>query len=595
MKKWLVGLLCILYQISAAQEIPYESMGRNYSATYAECIQFYQDLSKQNRKVHLLEMGPTDANLPLHLVLFSSDGKIKPEAWRRKNKTVILINNGIHPGEPDGIDASMLFAKQMSQLIEDGIFPENVVVGIIPVYNIGGMMNRSPYYRVDQNGPEEFGSRGNSCNLDLNRDFIKCDSREARSFAEIFHFVQPDIFIDNHVSDGADYPYVMTMATTQYQKLGSVLGSFLQEYMEPKLNQRMTDAGFPMIPYVNVWGKDAREGWPQFFDSPRYSTGYSTLFNTIGFVPETHMLKPYHDRVSATQVFLQIVFEFAQSHSDTIQSLRSQSIQHMYAQTDFPIQWKLNKEKYTQLNYRGYAYETKTSGVSGLPVKFYNHNKPYEANIPFYNNYEPSVTVKAPQAYIIPQGWHAVIDLLRINQIEMQELQTDTSISVEVYHIESYRSSEKPFETHHANTEIEISKKMEVVKLRKGDYWISTQQPGKRFLIETLEPQAMDSYFSWNYFDGILVQKEGFTSYAFEAEAEKILQQQPPLRDSLENIKKRDEAFAKDAQAQLEFVYERSGYYEPQHNRYPVYRWVEESFPMEKVNNLPGIRNKSDE
>lgn len=119
----------------------------------------------------------------------------------RINKRIILINNGIHPGEPDGIDASMLLARDI--VTNKVKLPDNVVLAFIPVYNIGGCLNRSAFYRVDQNGPEEFGFRGNSQNLDLNRDFIKSDSKEARSFAEIFHLTDPDIFLDNHVSNGS--------------------------------------------------------------------------------------------------------------------------------------------------------------------------------------------------------------------------------------------------------------------------------------------------------------------------------------------------------------------------------------------------------
>ena len=121
--------------------------------------------------------------------------------------------------------------------------PDNVVLAIIPVYNIGGALNRNSFSRANQNGPESYGFRGNAQNLDLNRDFIKCDSKNARSFTEIFHYLNPDIFIDNHVSDGADYQHVMTLITTQHNKLGNELGEWLKKTFEPKLFTGMHDKG----------------------------------------------------------------------------------------------------------------------------------------------------------------------------------------------------------------------------------------------------------------------------------------------------------------------------------------------------------------
>ena len=182
-------------------------------------------------------MAQTDANFPLHLVVVSNDKDFNFESIHKKNKRIILINNGIHPGEPDGIDASMLLVRDIVTGKEK--LPDNIVLAIIPVYNIGGCLNRSANYRVDQNGPEEFGFRGNSENLDLNRDFIKCDSKDAKAFTEIFHLVDPDVFVDNHVSDGADYQHVMTLLTSQHNKLGGPMGEFMNKNFEPGLYSLM--------------------------------------------------------------------------------------------------------------------------------------------------------------------------------------------------------------------------------------------------------------------------------------------------------------------------------------------------------------------
>ena len=180
-------------------------------------------------------MVNTDAGFPLHLVLVSADKDFDIASIKRKKKAIIFVNNGIHPGEPDGIDASMQLVRDIVE--KRFTLPQNVVLALLPVYNIGGMLNRSANYRVDQDGPAEFGFRGNAQNLDLNRDFIKTDSRNARTFAQIFHLLDPDIFVDNHVSNGADYQHVMTLITSQHNRLGGVMGPFMNKQFEPAIIQ----------------------------------------------------------------------------------------------------------------------------------------------------------------------------------------------------------------------------------------------------------------------------------------------------------------------------------------------------------------------
>ena len=579
MKRFYKILLCalsIIYffqPLLFAQQTPFELHGKNYSATYDECIAYYKQLDRAHTCVSMETMGMTDAGLPLHIVMISRHGKNNPEEWKKKKMVVILINNGIHPGEPDGIDASMMLVRDAARQIEEtDSFPSNVALAIIPVYNIGGCLNRSEYNRVDQNGPDAFGSRGNSQNLDLNRDFIKCDSKEAKSFAELFHWIQPDIFIDNHVSDGADYQHVMTLATTQHHKLGGAMGQYLHQVLEPELYRDMKSKNYPMIPYVNVWGKDARTGWSEFFDGPRYSSGYASLLNVFAFTAETHMLKPYPQRVDATYQLMKSMIAFSALHADTIKNLRQLQYNNQMKQRIFPLAWRHDDTIYTEIEFNGYPYKTRNSMVSNLPVNYYDRKEPYTEKIKFYNTYKPSISVEAPVAYIIPQGWWRVIDLLQLNGVTMEQFDKNQSLEVDAYKIISYKSGDTPYEQHHPNGKIDLETQHIKIDIRKGDYYIPLEQSAKRFIIEVLEPQASDSYFYWNFFDAILVQKEGYSDYAYEENAAEYLAAHPDVQILLNAKRQTDTAFAANASAQLEFVYRHSPYIEPRHNLYPVYR-----------------------
>jgi hypothetical protein len=556
-----------------AQLTPFEKGDKKVTATYNEIISFYQQLDAKSDKVLMKQIGITDANLPLHLILVSNDKKFAPAQWHQQNKIVILVNNGIHPGEPDGIDASMLLVRD----IANGKYkiPNNVCLAIIPVYNIGGCLNRSANFRVDQNGPDEFGFRGNSQNLDLNRDFIKCDSKEARLFTQIFHLADPDIFIDNHVSNGADYQHVMTLIATQHNKLGGAIGNYLHDSMVPQVYRLMKQKKYDLVPYVNFENETPEQGWDEFYDNPRYSSGYTALWNSFGFIPETHMLKSYEQRVDATHQLMQSFITLASFNASTIQQLRKEAKEKNKTASQFDIEWRVDTTQHTNIEFKGFASGHKTSAISGLPRLYYDREQPFTKQIPFWNTYKSTLTITKPTAYIIPQGWWKVIDLLKLNNVTLRQFKADTTINVESYKIISFESSKTPYENHHSNRNVKIEKSNKTVNFRKGDYYIPMNQVANRFLMETLEPQAVDSYFAWNFFDGILGQKEGFSHYVFEETAEQILKETPNLKEKLEAKKAIDEKFAKDGYAQLDFIYRNSKYFEPAYMQYPVYRLMQ--------------------
>lgn len=552
--------LVTLFEKSNAQETP----------DYWEIIRWWKTLDQRSTRVHLRTIGMSDAGQPLHLVVVANDGDTDFARIRQKNKRVILVNNGIHPGEPDGIDASMLLARDIA--FGKIRMPDNIVLAIIPVYNVGGCLDRSRDYRVDQNGPEAFGFRGNSQNLDLNRDFIKCDSKEARAFAEIFHLTDPDVFLDNHVSNGADYQHVMTLICTQHNKLGGVLGEFMNAEFEPGIYAGMKTKGYDLLPYVNAFGDRVDQGWPEFMDGARYSSGYAALWHTFSFVAETHMLKPYGQRVVATYELMRSFMDFTSSHSEKIKQLRSETKNSVKTRQEFTLSWTADRSRSAERLYKGYEAGYKTSGVSGLQRLYYDRDKPYEKTIPFYNHYIPTLKVQRPSAYIIPQGWWKVIDLLKANKVNMKPFPRDTTLEVEVSRIEDYKSATRPFEGHHIHTEVKTSASLKQVSFRKGDYFIPMDQAANRFLVEVLEPTAPDSYFAWNFFDAVLGQKEGYSAYAFEDIATDYLQNHPELKEKLAQKRQSDSTFAKSARAQLYYVFEQSPWIEPAFLRYPVYR-----------------------
>ena len=553
-------------------QTPYEAGNGNQTATYQEVIAFYKLLEKDFGSVRMLEMGPTDSGEPLHIVIYNSDKTLDINNIHDGN-AVLLINNGIHPGEPDGIDATMMLFRDLATgKIKT---PDNVAVVTIPVYNIGGMLNRNSYSRANQNGPESYGFRGNGRNFDLNRDFVKCDTRNARSFAEVFHKVNPDIFIDNHVSNGADYQYVFTYVATHHQKLGGGLGAFWKDEMIPEIMSAMKAKGIESTPYVNV--HDTRPdaaGFEQFMDHPRYSTGYASMFNVPGSMPETHMLKDYASRVKATYEYMVETIAYMNENHSKIRELRTNNLLNYAPGKPYTLRWVIDSTKVTKLPFLGYEGSYKTSEVTGKQRLYYDRSKPFSKELPYYQTFKPETSVIIPEAYIIPKSWWTVVELLKINNIEVTPLVADRLIEVESYRIGEYVTNRLPYEGHYPHSNVQLQKKTEKILFRKGDLLVSTRQPGVKYLMETLEPQGTDSFFAWNFFDAILQQKEYFSAYVFEDTAKKLLDENQALKKDFDTKKQKEKAFADDADAQLDWIYRHSPYYEKSHLQYPVYRMM---------------------
>lgn len=574
-----VGLLCLcacsrpLHPSGkmALFTIPFETH-ENQTLTYQEAIACYEKMAAAYpRMFHLSTVGSTDIGEPLHVAVFNTSGEFEPEQIRKSGKRILLINNGIHPGEPEGIDATILLLRHYLENAEARKALEHLAIVIIPVYNIDGCLNRGSYSRANQDGPEAYGFRGNARNYDLNRDFIKCDSRNARSFNQIFTHWLPDIFVDNHTSNGADYQYTMTLIATQHNKLEAPLGAFLEQTMLPELYADMKGRKWEMIPYVDSPRETPDSGIVGFCDYGRYSTGYAALWNTIGFMPETHMLKPFKDRVWSTYHFMDVVVHFIDRHHAEIADVREKAWQNTREKQEFVLDYVMDQKRQDTITFKGYEAKYKPSAVSGLPRLWYDRNAPYEKQIPYYNYFVPSETISKPAAYILPAAWENVIERLKINGVQMKRLSEAVELETETYFIGDFKTR-NAWEGHYYHSGVQLQKKTMKRRFNAGDYVIPTDQIANRYLMETLEPNAPDSWFAWNFFEPILMQKEYFSAYVFEDLADTFLKENPAVREAFEAKRKSDPAFAADAAAQLDWVYRNSPWYEPTHRMYPVAR-----------------------
>lgn len=557
------GLLATVFA-SAQIELRFHE---NQTLNYDEIIASYEYLAGKYDAAQLHTAGTTDSGKPLHLLVIDQHNEFDPGKARKRNKRVLLVNNGIHPGESCGIDASILWAQKL--LKNNDPFLENTVVLIIPTYNTGGTLNRGCCSRANQLGPEMHGFRGNAKNLDLNRDFIKCDSENARSFTTLFHRWNPDVFVDTHTTNGSDHQYTMTLISPNKDKMNKLLGSVAEKDFVPFLYRKMEEGGYEMAPYVSTKKGTPESGIMHFPDSPRYSSGYVNLFHVLGFTAEAHMLKPYPERVLATELLLQSLLEMTHQYGDLISQMRQKAFEATASSKSVELNHRVDTTTHDLFRFKGYETETRISNVTGLEQLYYNTEAPYEEDVPYYDQLKPELTANLPEYYIIPQAWKEVIELLRLNSVELTQLQSEMKLAVEVQYIEDYKTTDRPYEGHYLHRDVKTRTETDTLTFYPGDYVVRTDQRSNEYIAHVLEPRSEDSFFCWNFVDAVLMQKEYFSTYLFDAEAERLLEEDPELKARF-LAKKKDPEFAENAWAQLYFIYQRSTWYEKTHNRYPV-------------------------
>ncbi|MFW5760321.1 MAG: hypothetical protein ACOCXH_05015, partial [Cyclobacteriaceae bacterium] len=378
-----------------------------------------------------------------------------------------------------------------------------------------------------------------------------------------------------HTTDGSDYQHAMTLIANQPDAAGEIQGAYLRNQMLPALYDNMDSLGYPMTPYVWPMKKTPDKGIRGFYDSPRYSSGYASLFQCLSFESEAHMLKPFGVRVNATLVFFEAMLQVMKAQHKTILETKKSALEKFIQADTYHTNWVMDTARHSMIDFMGYEPEYINSPVTNLPLLRYNQEKPYKKSIPYYEFFLPSKTINIPKAYIIPQAWDDVIERLAINGITYHTFEQDTSLEVSWYNISGYETYPRIYEGHYPHYQTEAEPVTGVMHFRAGDVWVDTRQEGIRFILEMLEPECVDSYFNWNFFDSVLEQKEYFGEYYFTLLAEEYLKKNPELAAKLRQKQQSDPAFAQNNRAQLQFIYENSPYQEPGFMRYPVYR-VEE-------------------
>jgi len=556
---------------------PAETDDYRTTPNYSTTVEYLERVaSAYSGTVRIENFGKTGEGRDLKIVIASKDGLFDPEAIRASGRAILLVQNSIHAGEMDGKDACLALLRDIVRNPERAKLLENVVLVFIPVYNIDGHERRSAYSRINQNGPALSGWRANATNLNLNRDYMKADAPETRALLRMLHRWMPDFFVDNHVTDGADFQYDVTFALDVTPDVFPATAKWLRDSVTPELERLVNARGHLAFPGPIFLKDDAdpSQGLAFHDNPPRFSTGRMILENRPGLLVEIHMLKDYRTRVTGTYEVLRALMEIVNQSATALIALNRGADQAAAALGSEPARhapFALCFEKSgetTQVQFLGFEFAREPSEISGAMAIRYGP-KPWNAALPLESGAKVAIWVTPPAGYIVPPQWTHVLDVLEVQGVTLERTTGPWTGSVERYRCSGMRWPTKPFEGRYpilrgGNVESSIgefgncTQSTETLTFPAGSGVIPLNQRLSKVAIHWLEPAAPDSALRWGFFDPIFEQKESGDAYVVEKLAREEMSKSPSLRAEFEHRVQTDPHFAGDPNARLGFFYDRS-------------------------------------
>ncbi len=403
------------------------------------------------------------------------------------DRAVALILGNIHSGECAGKEAILMMMRELAGN-PDHRWLDNLVLVFIPNYNADANDRMGKQNRPGQMGPEQgMGRRENAQDLDLNRDFVKLESPEARALVRLIDQINPHLFIDCHTTNGSQHQYSLTYDIPHNPATAEPIRNFLRRKMMPVVTQRLQDQGTLTFYYGN-FNRD-KTVWRTFGHEPRYSTEYVGLRGRLGILSEAYSYISYKERIFATRDFVSACLEYLHENADSVVQLLDAVDSDLTR-----VAQRQPSRVSVSLNARAEKFDEQ------CVLKGYKQDQPHDYQCDFIGKYVPTRSVPLPYAYLIPQEFVRPVDRLLMHGIQVGQLEEDTEIPVTINMIQQINRQERAFQKHRM-LQVQSQTKQDKRTIPKGTYVVTTAQPLSRLATYLLECESDDGLVFWNFFD----------------------------------------------------------------------------------------------
>jgi hypothetical protein len=556
--------------LTVAEKTNWRDTGR-----HADSLALARRLEKASPFVKVLTIGTTPQGRDLFIVVVSKDKAFSPAAAKATRKPIIFLQSCIHPGEVDGKEASEMLLRDIVVSRKFASWLDQAIIVSLPIFNADGHERLSAHNRINQDGPSQMGFRATAERLNLNRDFTKADAPEMQAWLRFFTAWLPDFFIDNHVTDGADFQYDITIDVIESQEIWPAVGQWVKTAYLPFLEDAMSTDGHVMGWYGGpVDRNDPSKGFAKATYTPRYSHGYAAVQNRPALLVETHSLKSFKTRSWAhydvMRRSIEAVVRNPQALMDAVREADRAVAALAGTPTPVHLDGRLGQSESRPYTFKTLKMTSKESDLAGAPITVYE-KEPINIETRLLAKVDTTAAASVPAGYLVPAEWTTVIQRLELHGVKIERLTRPVNAEAESYHLFDVRFSPVPFEGRFgASFKTKLNNRK--ITVPAGTVWVPMNQRSARVALNILEPDAPDSLVRWGLMHAIFEQKEYFSDYVMEPIARQMALSHPELKREFDAKLASDVAFAKNARQRLAWWFERSPYYEDDKDVYPVLR-----------------------
>ena len=573
--------LCALAPLHAAPAAPpahdwaTPAEASDYTRTprYAETMAYFARLDEASPQVVMQRFGTSPEGRALHAVIVSAEGVATPEAAHATGKPIVFVQAAIHPGEHEGKDVLMALVRDLTVSGKHADLVDKAVLVLVPIFNVDGHERFGPYHRINQNGPEAMGWRATSTRRNLNRDYAKTDTPEMRAWLGLWNAWRPDLLVDMHNTNGADYQYAMTWAFETAANIEAPLADWQRHAFDGVLKPALASQGWPIHFYISLKDPTRLEaGLTEGASGPRFSVGYAAAVNRPGLLLETHMLKDFRTRAAVNEALLLELLRTLGREGGALKAAVAAADARRFAEGErVPLAFGLAEATETQ-RFLGVASTRTPSTISGTEWVQYDPTRPVTLEVPVQRTVTVTAAAAAPAAYVLPPGWQEVVERLQAHGIVMQRLPEARSLTTARYRFSNVTWAPRPFEGRHAIATLEQTDERGEDTLPAGSWLVPMDQPKARLAALLLEPASPDSFLRWGFFATVFEEKEYAEPRVLESMAREMLANDPALKAEFEAKLAADTAFAASPYERLRFFYLRTPYFDSEFSRDPVRR-----------------------
>jgi predicted deacylase len=500
-----LGLLACAATAAAAQGGPplltrAERTRFEDTSSYPEVRAFLDALAVRTPRVRLEIFGRSEEGRDLPLMVIGDPPAASAAAARASGRTVVLVMANIHAGEVEGKEAALHLARRLT--IGDLQPLLNGAVWLFaPIYNADGNEKVSLDNRIEQNGPiGGVGTRENAKGLDLNRDFMKLDSAEARALVALFTQWDPHVVVDLHTTNGSYHGYHLTYSPTLNPNADARLIAYQRERFLPAV-QAAVAARHRFRTYY--YGNFEENAWRTFDHRPRFGNNYVGLRNRIAILSEAYSYLDFEGRVKATEAFVEEIMRFVAANGAEIRSLVQRADDERARGTsprEAGVAFELRAQPQPVDILVG-AVEKKTNPRSGKEMLAMVERVATPTRMPDYGFFAAVRTRRVPSEYVVAAAdtgiQRTIAAKLRQHGVHVEELKAATPFKVERFIATAVRRTERPFQGH-LETAVDGHYEEASVTAPPGSLVVRTGQALGALVFYLLEPESDDGLTTWN-------------------------------------------------------------------------------------------------